>query len=227
MEAIILAGGFGTRLQSVVKDVPKPMAGVNNYPFLKYIFDYLKIYNIKRVILSVGYKKEIIKNYFKNNYNDIEIIYSSEDEPLGTGGAIKKALALSTEERIFILNGDTYFKADLKEILNQHNHLKADITMATKNMKNFDRYGKVEVKNSRIVNFQEKKFNRDGLINAGVYLMNRDIFNNFDLLDTFSFESDFLEKYIDKLNIINSTFDTYFIDIGIPEDYKKAQIEII
>jgi D-glycero-alpha-D-manno-heptose 1-phosphate guanylyltransferase len=226
METIILAGGFGTRLQSVVKDVPKPMAEVNGYPFLKYLFDYLKIYDIKKVILSVGYKQDIIKEYFKNSYLDIEIIYSSEDEPLGTGGAIKRALSFSNSDKVFILNGDTYFKIDLNKMLNRHIELNADITIATKNMQNFDRYGKVQVENNRIIKFEEKKFNKDGLINGGIYVINKDIFNNFDLKERFSFESDFLQKYINELNIINSTFDEYFIDIGIPEDYKKAQIEM-
>jgi D-glycero-alpha-D-manno-heptose 1-phosphate guanylyltransferase len=91
VEVIILAGGFGTRLQSVVKDVPKPMADINKRPFLEYLLQYLSQYSVTKIIISVGYKQEIIKNYFHSNYEDIPILYSCEDEPLGTGGAIKKS----------------------------------------------------------------------------------------------------------------------------------------
>ena len=110
MEVIILAGGFGTRLQSVVSDVPKVMAPINNKPFLEYIFDDLSKYDVSRVILAVGYKKEIVKKYFGNKYKNIKIAYSEENEPLGTGGAIKHALSLVNDEEVIIMNGDIYTK---------------------------------------------------------------------------------------------------------------------
>ena len=143
MEAIILAGGLGTRLSHIVKDVPKPMAPVAGRPFLEYILDYLIENDIKRVILATGYKHEIIEQHFGNLYKNIEIIYSVENEPLFTGGAIKKALSKCKENNVFIINGDTYFNVDLKEMKKFHIESNSEITIATKLMYDFERYGTV------------------------------------------------------------------------------------
>ena len=219
MEAVILAGGFGTRLQSVVKDVPKPMANINGQPFLVYILEYLLKYGITDVVLSVGYKQEIIENYFGNNYKTMRIIYSKEDIPLGTGGAIKKALTFCKEKSVFVLNGDTFFEMNLKKLEEEHLKTRADITLSLKNMYNFDRYGKVIVNNNRVVMFKEKEFTNSGFINGGVYMLQKDIFNNCS--SKFSFE-DFLEKNLQKLSLYSYIDNGYFIDIGIPDDYQKA-----
>lgn len=220
MEAIILVGGFGTRLQSVVKDVPKPMADINGRPFLCYILEYLLKNGIEKVILSVGYKKEIIQEYFGNRYKTMEIFYSKEDEPLGTGGAIKKAFNFCKNENVLVLNGDTFFEISLKSLINQHQITDADITLSLKQMYNFDRYGKVIVEKNSIVSFEEKEYSLSGLINAGVYIIRRNLFLDFET--KFSLEQDFLEKSFFKLNIGAYIDKGYFIDIGIPNDYQKA-----
>ena len=129
MEAIVLAGGFGTRLKEVVSDVPKPMAPVNGKPFLEYLIKDLGEKGIRHIILAVGYKKKIIKEYFKNRYESIEITYSEELTPLGTGGAIKKALKLAKEEDVFIVNGDTFFDIDLKRMKEFHTENKSILTV--------------------------------------------------------------------------------------------------
>ncbi|MCK5897987.1 MAG: nucleotidyltransferase family protein [Methylococcales bacterium] len=222
MQAIILAGGFGTRLQSVVKEVPKPMADINGYPFLKYLLDSLAKQGFKKIILSVGYKQAIIKDYFKDRYLEMEIIYSSEDTPLGTGGAIVKALKLTDSECVYILNGDSFFEIDLQEMQKAHLSSKADITLATKVMQNFDRYGTITLEKMRVIAFEEKKYHRDGLINAGIYCINPILFNDFQTQPKFSFETDFLENNLSRLQVNSFESTGYFIDIGIPEDYQHA-----
>lgn len=224
MEAIILAGGFGTRLQSVVKDVPKPMADINGKPFLEYLLRYLSSYNINSVILSVGYKQNIIKNYFNDKFNNITIKYSCEEEPLGTGGAIKQALKYinpQTKDGVLIINGDTFFQLDLFKL--QLADKNFDILLSVKKMKDFDRYGTVKIEDTKIIGFTEKKFQKEGYINCGVYIIKKDIFNSVSL-NNFSFET-FLQNNVD-LNITPFISNaSYFIDIGIPEDYKQSQID--
>ncbi|OEW39190.1 nucleotidyltransferase family protein [Campylobacter sp. BCW_6463] len=214
MQAIILCGGLGTRLKSVIKDIPKPMAPINNKPFLEFIFEYLKKQGIKEIILAVSYKYEVIKEYFKDEFLGIKIKYSIEKELLGTGGAIKEALKFIKNEA-YILNGDTIFDIDLKKlILND-----SKICIALKQMRNFDRYGTVNVdEQDLVISFEEKVFKKQGLINGGIYLLTKDIFNDFALQEKFSFE-EFLQENYKKLKARACIFDDYFIDIGVPEDY--------
>ncbi len=223
MEAIVLAGGLGTRLQSVVSDVPKPMAPIGEKPFLEYIFRYLKKNNITRIILSVGYKWETIKEYFGDSYDDMELVYSVENEPLGTGGAIKKAISYVNEDEVYIINGDTFFDVDLS-------HLKlvdsSKIKLSLKKMYDFDRYGCVESdKYGFVTNFSEKSHRPEGNINGGIYLAKTDVFDAFDLKEKFSFEV-FMEENFKQLHISTEVFNGYFIDIGIPADYARAQAEL-
>ena len=220
MEAIILAGGFGTRLSMVVSDVPKPMAPINGRPFLEYLLDDLNEKGINRVILAVGYKKEIIKSHFKEKYKNIDIIYSDEDIPLGTGGAIKKALTLAKDEDIFIINGDTFFDVDLKEMYQFHKKNSSKLTLAIKGMEKFDRYGSLILEEDRIIKFEEKKYNDKGYINGGIYLINKELLNEKEK-ESFSFEKEILENENLKIEKYGYKSEGYFIDIGIPEDYYK------
>lgn len=218
MEAIVLAGGFGTRLKEVVSDVPKPMAPVNGKPFLEYLLKDLNKKGIRHIILAVGYKKEIIKEYFKNRYENIEITYSEELTLLGTGGAIKKALKLAKEEDVFIVNGDTFFDIDLKRMKEFHTENKSILTVAVKEMENFDRYGSLIIKGNKIIEFEEKKKKAKGKINGGMYLIKKDLLDRIEK-ENFSFEKEILEdKKVEKYSYES---EGYFIDIGIPEDYFK------
>jgi D-glycero-alpha-D-manno-heptose 1-phosphate guanylyltransferase len=224
MEAIVLVGGLGTRLQSVVNDVPKPMAPIGEKPFLEYILRYLQKNGITRVILSVGYKWEVIKEYFGNKFENIELIYSIEDEPLGTGGAIKKAMLNIKNQEVYVINGDTFFDVDLKELCLKKN---SKLQLSLKEMKSFDRYGSVESNlENYVTKFTEKEYKDFGNINGGIYLSSKNIFLEYDLEDKFSFE-EFMENNSKKLNITTHIFNNYFIDIGIPSDYKKAQDEMV
>ncbi|MBX2078199.1 nucleotidyltransferase family protein [Campylobacter peloridis] len=220
MQAIVLAGGLGTRLKSVVQDLPKPMAPINGKPFLTFVLEYLKKQGITEVILSVSYKYELIQEYFKKEFKGMKIRYNVEKELLGTGGAIKDALKL-IQNQAYVLNGDTIFDIDLKKlVLND-----SKICIALKQMQNFDRYGTVNVDDQGIItSFEEKIFKKLGLINGGVYLLKKDIFDEFDLEKKFSFE-EFLQKKYKILKIQAKIFDDYFIDIGIPQDYERIKIE--
>ncbi|WP_456426824.1 nucleotidyltransferase family protein [Desulfurobacterium sp.] len=221
-EAIVLAGGLGTRLRKVIKDVPKPMADVNGKPFLKYLLTFLAKQKIEKVILSVGYKYEIIKNYFGKSFLGMELVYSVESEPLGTGGGIRKSLSFIDSKEVFVMNGDTFFDVDLKKLFLFHKEKSSVLSVALKPMKQFDRYGSVKLdRNKRIIGFEEKKYYESGLINGGIYLLNKDFFLSFDLGAKFSFEKDFLEKYYNFYAFYGLEFEEYFIDIGIPEDYEK------
>lgn len=226
MEAIILSGGKGTRLQSVIKDIPKTMADVNGTPFLETTLQWLNSFNINKVILAVGYKKEYIKKYFGNNYKNINLIYSEEEEPLGTGGAIKKALKECVDDNVIVMNGDVFARVDLNKMYEKHLSLGSVMTIAVKEMTNFDRFGVVKFNKDRITRFEEKKYVEKGFMNTGIYIMNKDIFENKIEDKSFSIENDYLSKYIDKDKISPFIFAGEFIDIGIPEDYQKIQAMI-
>lgn len=224
--AVILAGGFGTRLQSVVNDVPKPMAPVNGEPFLSYQLNYLKHFGIKKVILSVGYLAEKITAFYGNNYNGLELSYVTEDTPLGTGGGIRLALEQSPDRMLLVLNGDSFFDVDLHEFYNLHTQESAQCSLALRKVENAARYGTVETDtHNRITSFQEKSgLQKEGRINGGVYILDRELYLGATPAATnFSIEKDFFEKHLAGCIIKGFEFKGYFIDIGIPEDYLKVQ----
>jgi len=225
-EAIILAGGFGTRLKEKISEIPKPMAPIQGRPFLEFLLTYLKRYKIGHVVLSVGYKSNIISDYFGEEFDGMKISYAIEKEPLGTGGGIKLAMEHLSGENTFILNGDTLFQvnlADLNEFYTAHS---ADLAIALKRKRDISRYGTVELDYSKVKGFREKRPVTSGLINGGVYLTSSSIFERFDLPEKFSFETDFLEKHLDDMEVHAMTSKAYFIDIGIPQDYDKAHREL-
>ena len=221
MEVIILAGGLGTRLRSVVTEVPKCMAPVAGKPFLGWLLEWLARYPVTRVILSVGYKREVIQEYVDARDWPFQTDYAIEDTPLGTGGGIRLALSHCTEDRVFVLNGDTFFNADLERLV-----FSAPITVALKPMRDFDRYGAVEMTGPLVTAFREKAPCREGLINGGVYAIDRSRLNLSALPEKFSFEKEVLEPLSLKGEVAGQVSDGYFIDIGIPEDYARAQREI-
>jgi D-glycero-alpha-D-manno-heptose 1-phosphate guanylyltransferase len=222
-EAIILAGGMGTRLRKVISDVPKPMAPVNGKPFLSYVFLWLKRYNIGKVIVSAGYKSDAIVSYFGSSFNGISLEYAIEDEPLGTGGAVRFALHHTSGNEILILNGDTYFPVDLDKFYSFHAETKSDFSVALKRMNNFSRYGSVECSENTILKFHEKKFCKEGLINGGLYLAGKKYIESRQFPEASSLEKDMLEKETGTGKLKCLIFEDLFIDIGIPEDYRKAQ----
>lgn len=223
MEAIILAWWLGTRLSSVISNIPKPMANIWEKPFLSYIFDILSTNHIDKIILSVWYKHEIISDFFGDSYKWIPIEYSIEKELLWTWWAVQQALSYTTEDNILVMNGDTYFNIDLKKFINQHIINKADISIALKSMSNFERYGNVILDWNQIIDFEEKKFTTEGYINWWIYCIKKSYITTLHLPHIFSLESDLLTKYCQKNIYKGFIYDNYFIDIGIPEDYNEAK----
>jgi D-glycero-alpha-D-manno-heptose 1-phosphate guanylyltransferase len=232
-EAIILAGGLGTRLRSVVSDTPKCMAPVAGKPFLHFLISFLKKNGMKHFIFSVGYMHEVIEEYLENNYPELNYTISLENEPLGTGGAIKLACEKSHQKNVLICNGDTLYKIDCMALSKFHEEKKAACTLSLKPMSHFDRYGVVELNaDNSVKSFKEKQFYQSGLINGGVYALDVDEFLKEGMPQKFSFEKDFLEKKLllpkaGKSNLSGLVQDEYFIDIGIPEDYIRAQSELV
>ena len=226
-EAIILAGGLGTRLRAAVPDLPKCMAPIAGKPFLHYLITYFQKEGIKRFILSLGYKHELIEEYIRKELPNLDVTFSVEKEPLGTGGAIKLACEHASEKTVLVLNGDTFFKIRLDKLAPFHHMCGADCTLSLKPMKNFDRYGVVVLKKDySIESFREKNHYKEGLINGGIYALNVNKFNQEQLPEKFSFEKDYLEAFFSKRRMYGVIQDEYFIDIGIPEDYERAQREI-
>jgi len=225
-EAIILAGGFGTRLQTVVKDLPKPMADINGRPFLDYQLNYLLKFGIKRVIFSVGYLSETISDYFGDNFKGIEIDYAFEENPLGTGGGILNAFHKRKTDELIVLNGDTLFEIDINDFYIKHHNSKSLFSLALRELPSVDRFGSVITNNNIICKFAEKgEYNGNGVINGGVYIIKEEFFEKAKLPSKFSMEKDVFEILLNNFDFFGFPFSNYFIDIGVPEDYKRAQNE--
>lgn len=226
-EAVILAGGLGTRLQLVLKDIPKAMAPVNGRPFLEYLLDYLAANGIDKFVLSVGHGSEIILDHFGSDYKGVKIDYVIEKKPLGTGGGIRLALEHCKDKDVFVLNGDTLFLIDFKGFRARHLRTNAMIGIALRKVRDISRYGSVRINDDdKIIAFGEKTTSRlHGLINGGIYIINRNYFLNSDLSGTFSIEKDCFEHWHRNGLVAGFSYDAYFLDIGIPEDYLKAQDE--
>ena len=220
-EAIILAGGLGTRLRDVVTDLPKSMAPVNDIPFLDYVLRFLSHYKIKKITLAVGYMSDRIVAHYGKTYN-----YSIEKEPLGTGGAIRLAIEKCHSKDVLVLNGDSFFDFNLNSFYNMHCTFHSDCSLAVRKVPDASRYGTIKSgTGSTIKAFREKDgLAKEGFISAGVYLLDREKFlSKTPKEKPFSVEKDFFEKKINELNIFGFTYDGYFIDIGIPADFEKAQ----
>jgi D-glycero-alpha-D-manno-heptose 1-phosphate guanylyltransferase len=224
MKAILLAGGKGTRLQSVISNLPKPMAPVAGKPFLEYLLLQLKSFDVHDIILSVGYKKDSIISFFSNGSKwDINITYVPENVPLGTGGAIQEALRFIDDEYILVLNGDSYINVDITQYIHWHFQKRCKASIVITKMDDTSRYGTVELdREDRINNFIEKEKSKEpGWINAGVYLFHRSVFQNKSPLKFCSLEKEILPNLIEK-GLYGHRCRGAFIDIGIPESFNRA-----
>ncbi len=226
MEAIILAGGLGTRLASRLSGVPKPMAPVAGRPFLQILLNQLKEAGCTRVLLSVGHLHAVIRDHFGQSYGGMRIGYAIEEMPLGTGGAIRKALALAREDAVLVLNGDTFLEADYAAMMRFHRTEDAAMTMAVAWQDDVARYGGVVVSDRHVIGFQEKGRKGAGWINAGAYVLNHDFEWPAELEGRFSFEKQVLTPRVSELRPAAFTVSGYFLDIGVPEDFDRAQTEL-
>ena len=222
MECVVLAGGMGTRLRGVVADLPKCLAPVAGRPFLDWLADALEAAGFDHMIFSLGYRHEAVESWARTRNNGARINWVVETEPLGTGGGVRLALQQAVEKEVFILNGDTFFGVDFAAMLAFHQKTGAQATLALKPMRDFDRYGEVTSdENGRITAFHEKKACAAGLINGGVYLLRRDALEKMP--DRFSLEKDYFEPLAASGQLAGFRSEGYFIDIGIPADYARAQ----
>lgn len=226
MEAIVLAGGLGTRLAARLHNLPKPMAPVAGRPFLEILLGHLSRNGCTRALLSVGYLQEVIQNHFGASFAGMELDYVVEQEPLGTGGALRMALGRAREASALVLNGDTFVDADLRALLAAHEQAQARFTMAVAHQPEIGRYGGVLVADGRVVGFEEKGRSGPGWINAGVYAVRRDLAWPAELAEKFSFERDFLMPQVASLSPLAFPVEGFFLDIGIPEDLDRAQTEL-
>jgi D-glycero-alpha-D-manno-heptose 1-phosphate guanylyltransferase len=227
VKAIVLAGGLGTRLSGIIRDMPKPMAVVGSRPFLAYLLDYLVDQNIQAVVLAVSYRWEIIREYFGDEYRGMPLTYSVEAEPLGTGGGIRCAMNVLSDEEVVVVNGDTLFKVELENMLKQHRASRAQLTIALKQVPDSGRFGHVDITPDGVIDgFLEKSAAGPGLINGGVYVLNRHLLDEFPMPARFSFERDLLEPNLATIRPRGYLSDAYFIDMGVPDDYERAQNEV-
>lgn len=228
-EAVILAGGMGSRLKSIVNDRPKPMALINNKPFLYYLLSNLKKEGFKHIILAVGFKHKIISDFFGNSFKEMDITYAIEEKPLGTGGGILNALKYSREKQTFILNGDTYFPVPFDKMEKLAVEKESDLIIALRKLNDVSRFGTISIDSkNRVVNFIEKtNISESGLINGGIYLIKNASFSELPFPEKFSFEEDFIMADFQEKHFFGIPFNNYFLDIGVPESYKQAQTDFL
>jgi D-glycero-alpha-D-manno-heptose 1-phosphate guanylyltransferase len=223
MEAIILAGGLGTRLRSRLTDLPKAMAPVGGRPFLAWLLDQLVAAECRHVILSVGYLRHAIMNAFHDNYRGMRIDYAIEETPLGTGGAIQLAMTRAEHPGVFVLNGDTWVDANLDAMLAFHLASGRPMTMAVTEVTDTARYGGVIVQGGQVTGFIEKGRTGPGWINAGLYMLSREFPWPEGLHAPFSFETAVLVPFLDRIRPAAFPHTGDFLDIGIPEDLDRAE----
>ena len=229
MKTIILAGGLGTRLRAMISDKPKPMVQICGKPFLEWQIELLKRFNLRDIILSVGYMGNEIKNYFGNGKKfDVGIEYAEEEEPLGTGGALKNAKSyVFRENKFIVMNGDTYLNTDFIDFIKFHEEKNGLATIALAKVNDPHRYGSVKIdRNCKVAEFIEKSDKSFGRVNAGVYIFDSSIYRYMPDKDKFSLEYDFFSMLLETKRIFGYKTNCYFRDLGTPEDYKKMQKEL-
>ncbi|WP_367566835.1 nucleotidyltransferase family protein [Lacrimispora sp.] len=223
MQAVLLAGGLGTRLRSVVSDRPKPMALIQDKPFMEYVIMELINHGVTHVIFAVGYKGSMVEEYFKDGSTwGIQVSYAYEEELLGTAGAIKNAGRQVTSERFLVLNADTFYQLDYSRLTALSQERDLDMALVLREVEDVSRYGQAVLENGWLTSFDEKtEETRRGTINGGVYLMNRALLEDIPE-GKVSLEHDMIPKWLlEGKKLGGFVNDGYFIDIGVPEDYYR------
>ena len=222
MEAIVLAGGFGTRLREVVSDVPKPMAPIAGRPFLEILLESLSRKGFERVILSLGFMADKISGHFGEKFAGMDLVYVVEPQPLGTGGAIRLSLSHCHQDHVYVFNGDTFLDLDIGALEAHWQKYRFPIVVG-RIVSDTTRYGRLLVADGRVCGFNEKGQAGAGLINAGCYVFNQGQLDDFTLNTQFSLEVDYLSSAVASQPFDVFSTDAQFIDIGVPEDFKLAQ----
>jgi D-glycero-alpha-D-manno-heptose 1-phosphate guanylyltransferase len=224
-DVVILSGGLGTRMQGVAGDVPKPMAQIGGRPFIELLLKQLRRYRFSRVILSVGYKHDTIRNYFRENAFALKLLYSVESSPLGTGGALRQAIEQMTTDAVLIMNGDSYTDLDLGGLVEVHASSGADVTVAVVPGSRNDAGSVVLQQDGKIVAFAEKRRVADSLyLSAGIYMLNRNLVSDIPPAVKISLEEQLFPQWLaGGKSIRGFVFEGQCIDIGTPERYRMAQ----
>ena len=228
MQAILLAGGLGTRLRSVVNDRPKPMALIGDKPFMEYVVHELSRYGIDEIIFAVGYKGSMVEEYFGDGSRfGVKVSYAYEEELLGTAGAIKNAGRFVTEDTFFVLNADTFYQMDYGRLLRVKEENRLEMALVLREVPDISRYGAAVLDGAMLAGFNEKTAEkRPGTINGGVYLMNRELLSEIPE-GKVSLENEMIPKWMAEGRRLGGFVnDGYFIDIGIPEDYFKFRADV-
>lgn len=225
LEAIVLAGGFGTRLRERVPDLPKPMAPVAGRPFLEIVLSSLAGKGVGRVVLSLGYLADKIVAHFGERFAGMDLVYEIEDQPLGTGGAVRQALSRCVADHVFIFNGDTYLDLELQALERHWQYHGAPIIVA-REVTDTTRYGRLTTADGRVTGFAEKGAEGPGFINAGCYVLPVTALDQYALGQAFSIETDYLAQVVHNQRVDLFVTRGHFIDIGVPADYERAQTEL-
>ena len=225
MDAIVLAGGFGTRLRNVVPDLPKPMAPVAGKPFLEILLTSLSRKGFHRVVLSLGYMAEKIVGHFGSSYAGMEVLYEIESTPMGTGGAIRQASQHCTDSHYYIFNGDSYLDLEVAQVEAWWQQNRAPIIVA-RAVPDTARYGRLEIKGNELIAFTGQGTPGPGLINGGCYVFDKDQLLAWPLGKAFSIETDYFPDEVMKRRFDVFLSQGQFIDIGVPDDYARAQTEL-
>lgn len=229
MQAVLLAGGLGTRLSSVVNDRPKPMALIGNKPFMEYVVHELLRHGISEIIFAVGYKGSMAEEYFKDGTDfGITAFYSYEEEPLGTAGAIKNAGRLVRGDSFLVLNADTFYQMDYSRLIAVKERENLDMALVLRRVADVSRYGEAILAGAMLTGFNEKSEEAEpGTINGGIYLMKTSLLSDIPT-GKVSLENEMIPKWMKEGRRLGGFVnDGYFIDIGVPDDYFKFQEDVV
>lgn len=223
-DTIILAGGVGSRLRSVVSDRPKCLAEINGRPFLSYLLDQLGAAEVRDVILSTGYRADQVEAAFGNQHGPITLRYSREETPLGTGGGVRRALSLCCHDHVLVINGDSFLDLDWRDFFGWFDPARMQVGMALAWLEDCRRFGQVVIGDAgEVTEFREKNENAPpGWINAGIYLINKSLLAGFPAPEAFSLERDFFPAQLGR-GFYAKGYRCRFIDIGTPETYRAAE----
>ncbi|MBA4373140.1 MAG: galactokinase [Thermodesulfovibrio sp.] len=223
LDVVILCGGLGTRLRSVLSHLPKPMATINENPFLDILIRFMEGQGFRRFILCTGHMQEVILQYYREANADVTIIVSEEEMPLGTAGAVKNAEPLILSNPFIVMNGDSFCPVDMQDFLNAYSDRKAEYLIALTEIEDMGDYGTVNMDAAfKISSFLEKGKKGRGSVNAGIYLFQRDVFSLIPPGIPFSIEYDLFPKLLSR-KMYGFLCNESLIDIGTPERYEHAK----
>lgn len=221
--AVILAGGSGTRLRSVISDRPKVLAEVKGRPFLRYLLDWLAAASVRSAVFCTGYMADHVREALGAKYGPMSLLYSDESTPLGTAGALRLALPMLDSDPVLVVNGDSFCGLDLKDFLKWHDRQRAIATLVSVWMADAGRYGQVNIKGDGcVLGFSEKGSCSKGWINAGIYLLSRSLLQDIPEGTAVSLEREMFPMWVGR-GLYGYRTNQPFLDIGTPESYAEAK----